>query len=42
MAEMRTDIGQLGEFGLIDRIKGQFPATQKSTVTGIGDDAACD
>ena len=40
MAEMRTDIGQLGEFGLIDRIKGQFPATQKSTVTGIGDDAA--
>ena len=40
MADKRTDIGQLGEFGLIDRIKGQFPATQESTVTGIGDDAA--
>lgn len=36
----RTDIKQLGEFGLIDRIHQQFTLTNASSVLGIGDDAA--
>ena len=36
----RTDIGQLGEFGLIDRIASKVSAHRKDTLTGIGDDAA--
>ena len=36
----RTEISTLGEFGLIDRIKQNFSATQPSTIVGIGDDAA--
>ena len=36
----RTEISTLGEFGLIDRFAGRFAATQKSTLRGIGDDAA--
>ena len=36
----RTDINQLGEFKLIDRITQDFTITQDSTVMGVGDDAA--
>lgn len=36
----RTEISELGEFGLIDRITRDFPILHKSTKTGIGDDAA--
>ncbi len=35
-----TDIGQLGEFGLIDRIAAKFENKLKETIKGIGDDAA--
>ncbi|MAP80272.1 MAG: thiamine-phosphate kinase [Aequorivita sp.] len=35
-----TSIGSLGEFGLIDHLTKNFKITQKSTVKGIGDDAA--
>lgn len=36
----RTDIGQLGEFGLIDRIASNTRVMRKDTLRGIGDDAA--
>ncbi len=36
----RTPISSLGEFGLIDHLTKHFKITQKSTVLGIGDDAA--
>lgn len=39
MAE-RTEISQLGEFGLIDRINRNFELTNPSSLKGIGDDAA--
>ena len=35
-----TPISDVGEFGLIEKIKQQFPLTQASSITGIGDDAA--
>lgn len=35
-----TEISQLGEFGLIDRLTKDFPLVNKSTVKGVGDDAA--
>lgn len=38
--EKRTEISQLGEFGLIDRIKQGLEPVNESTITGIGDDAA--
>ncbi len=34
-----TDIGTLGEFGLIEELKNKFPIKHKSTLVGIGDDA---
>jgi thiamine-monophosphate kinase len=40
MAEKRLEIKQLGEFGLIDRIRGKFSLQHKNSVFGIGDDAA--
>ncbi len=40
MAEKRSEINQLGEFGLIDRISSQFQLKNKSSLLGIGDDAA--
>lgn len=40
MSENRTELSQLGEFGLIDRIKQQFPVSNATTLKGIGDDAA--
>ncbi|MEO6346552.1 MAG: thiamine-phosphate kinase [Aquaticitalea sp.] len=36
----RTSISELGEFGLIAHLTQQFEIKQKSTVKGIGDDAA--
>ena len=36
----RTSISDLGEFGLIDHLTKHFKINQKSTVKGIGDDAA--
>ena len=36
----RTEISQLGEFGLIDRIKGDIKIQNPSSLKGIGDDAA--
>lgn len=40
MSENRSEISQLGEFGLIDRIGAKVALTQASTIKGIGDDAA--
>ncbi len=36
----RTEINELGEFGIIKRINSKFENVHKSTVLGIGDDAA--
>ena len=36
----RTPLEQLGEFGLIDHLTKGFSIKRKSTLTGIGDDAA--
>ena len=36
----KTEISELGEFGLIDHLTKQFSIKQKSTIKGIGDDAA--
>ncbi|MEM8969476.1 MAG: thiamine-phosphate kinase [Bacteroidota bacterium] len=36
----RTNIEELGEFGLIDKITQSFSAQQPSTMMGVGDDAA--
>lgn len=36
----RTEIADLGEFGLIDRLASKFSINQPSTFLGIGDDAA--
>ena len=36
----KTDIESLGEFGLIDHLTKQIELKQKSTVKGVGDDAA--
>jgi len=40
MKEKRTEIGELGEFGLIDHITKQFRLVNDSSVLGVGDDAA--
>ena len=36
----RTEINELGEFGIIKKIKSKFKKTRKSTILGIGDDSA--
>lgn len=36
----RTEISEFGEFGLIDELTKDFKPSQKSTLCGIGDDAA--
>lgn len=36
----RTEIAELGEFALIDRLTSKFAAKQSSTLKGVGDDAA--
>ena len=38
--EKRTEIGELGEFGLIKVLTTNFPIHNPSTLKGIGDDAA--
>ncbi|MFT5891116.1 MAG: thiamine-monophosphate kinase, partial [Dokdonia sp.] len=38
--QSRTSLEELGEFGLIDHLTEHFKITQKTTVKGIGDDAA--
>ena len=38
--EKRTEIGSLGEFGLIDRLAKNVQHYHKSSIKGIGDDAA--
>ena len=40
MAKGRTEIAELGEFGLIDRLTSKFEKKNKSTTCGGGDDAA--
>jgi thiamine-monophosphate kinase len=40
MSENRSEISQLGEFGLIDRISKKVELTQSTSLKGIGDDAA--
>ena len=40
MAKGRTEIAELGEFGLIDRLTSKFSKNNKSTICGVGDDAA--
>ncbi len=40
MAETRTELKDLGEFGLIDRIQKQFSLQNSTSARGIGDDAA--
>lgn len=38
--QSKTDLEQLGEFGLIQHLTKEFSITQSSTLKGIGDDAA--
>lgn len=38
--EQQTEISQIGEFGLIDRITKGIEHVNASTITGVGDDAA--
>lgn len=40
MSEKRTELEQLGEFGLIDQLTNKFEIKHPSTLKGIGDDAA--
>lgn len=40
MSEKRSEINQLGEFGLINRISQHFHLQNKNSIKGIGDDAA--
>ncbi|GAB3646853.1 thiamine-phosphate kinase [Echinicola sediminis] len=40
MSEKRTEIGELGEFGLIDELNKHIIIRHKDTLKGIGDDAA--
>ena len=40
MVENETEISNLGEFGLIERLTKDFPITNEETKLGVGDDAA--
>lgn len=40
MDQKRTEISQVGEFGLIDRISQSFNPVNQSSLKGMGDDAA--
>ncbi|MBS1559447.1 MAG: thiamine-phosphate kinase [Bacteroidetes bacterium] len=40
MEQKRTEISQLGEFGLIEQIKNNFSLQNPTSLKGIGDDAA--
>jgi thiamine-monophosphate kinase len=39
-SKKRTELSEIGEFGLIDRLKDLSRNSEKSTIKGIGDDAA--
>jgi len=40
MSQERTEIGQLGEFGLIEHLTKNIEHKQASSIVGVGDDAA--
>lgn len=40
MSEKRTEISEIGEFGLIDHLNEKIKIKHSSTIKGIGDDAA--
>ena len=40
MAEKRTELSSLGEFGLIEKIAEGVEIKNQTTIKGIGDDAA--
>ncbi|UCS93539.1 thiamine-phosphate kinase [Echinicola marina] len=40
MSEKRTEIGEIGEFGLIDQLNSKIQIRHQDTLKGIGDDAA--
>ena len=40
MSETRTDISELGEFGIIDQLTKGVELKNESSITGVGDDAA--
>lgn len=40
MSDTRSEISQLGEFGLINRIRKNFSLRHSTSILGIGDDAA--
>lgn len=37
---MKTDIASLGEFGLIDHLTQEIKLKNRSSIKGVGDDAA--
>jgi len=39
MEEKRTELSELGEFGLIDKLAKSIELKNESSVLGIGDDA---
>ena len=38
--DIRTELDELGEFGLIDQLTQEFPLRNVSSLKGVGDDAA--
>jgi thiamine-monophosphate kinase len=40
MSDKRTELSELGEFGLIDKLTSQFTTHISTTIKGVGDDAA--
>ena len=40
MSDKRTELNELGEFGLIDKLTGHFTTHVATTLKGVGDDAA--
>jgi thiamine-monophosphate kinase len=40
MSENRTELSELGEFGLIDKLTSGFVSSNPTTLLGVGDDAA--
>jgi thiamine-monophosphate kinase len=40
MSETRTDISELGEFGIIDQLTKGFELKNETSIIGVGDDAA--
>ena len=40
MSDTRTELSELGEFGLIDKLTNQFTTHVSTTIKGVGDDAA--